>query len=46
MRIAQVAYFKLAWLTNEIISFEIVVHHNKIISILQYDIMKSLLTRE
>ena len=31
----------LAWLTNKIISFEIAVLYNKIISILQYDITKS-----
>ena len=34
-------YLKLAWLKNKIISFKIAVYHNKIISTVQYDIMKS-----
>ena len=33
-------YLKLAWLINKIIFFEIAVLYNKIISILQYDILK------
>ena len=32
-------YLKLAWLTNKIVSFEIAVYYNKIVSILQYGIV-------